>query len=318
MPLDIQRLRRSKAWLKAKRNPALAFYMINLWTAAWHDVPAGSLEDDDDVLADLAMCDPIKWPKVKADVLHGWVKCSDGRLYNPTTCEKARESWASKAERLEKDANERERKRREREERSTMFAALREVNIVPAWNVTTRELRALHSSHVTTGHTPVRVTGPDSHGDTPEESRLRQGQGQGQGQGKGDLNPVEPPSEIESPTRAVDLSIAMRQFGIQSNPSDPRLLTLAEQGVTVETMRAAAEAAKKAKPDEAIAVGYVVSILQRWSKEAENLNAGGARPPPQRGNARDESRMAAAASIGLGGKNYDESGYIDGDIREIS
>jgi uncharacterized protein YdaU (DUF1376 family) len=193
MPLDIQRLRRSKAWLKAKRNPVLAFYMVNLWTAAWHDVPAGSLEDDDDVLADLAMCDPAKWAKLKADVLHGWIKCSDGRLYNPTTCEKARESWDSKVERREKEANERDRKRREREERSSMFADLREVDIVPAWNIPTRDLRALHSSHVTTGHAPVRVTGSDSHGDSPGESRLRQGQGQGQGQGQDKTPPPIPP-----------------------------------------------------------------------------------------------------------------------------
>jgi hypothetical protein len=96
MPLDIQRLRRSKAWLKAKRNPALAFYMINLWTASWHDVPTGSLEDDNDVLADVAMCDPVKWDKLRTDVLHGWVKCSDGRLYNPTVAEKALEAWDSK------------------------------------------------------------------------------------------------------------------------------------------------------------------------------------------------------------------------------
>jgi hypothetical protein len=96
MPLAIQRLRRSKAWLKAKRNPALAFYMINLWTASWHDVPTGSLEDDDDVLADLAMCDPIKWDKLRVDVLHGWIKCNDGRLYNPTVAEKALEAWNSK------------------------------------------------------------------------------------------------------------------------------------------------------------------------------------------------------------------------------
>ncbi|MGN6085818.1 DUF1376 domain-containing protein [Trinickia sp.] len=96
MPLDVQRLRRSKAWLKAKRTPALAFYMINLWTASWHDVPTGSLEDDDDVLADLAMCDPVKWDKLRKDVLHGWIKCSDGRLYNPTVAEKAMQAWDSK------------------------------------------------------------------------------------------------------------------------------------------------------------------------------------------------------------------------------
>jgi hypothetical protein len=93
MPLMISRLRRSKAWLKAKRRPELGFYMVNLWSAAWHDFPAGSLEDDDDVLADLAMCDPGKWLKLREFVMHGWVKCSDGRLYHPVVCEQANECW---------------------------------------------------------------------------------------------------------------------------------------------------------------------------------------------------------------------------------
>lgn len=114
MPLDIQRLRRSKAWLKAKRTPALAFYMVNLWTASWHDVPTGSLEDDDDVLADLAMCDPVKWDKLRKDVLHGWVKCSDGRLYNPTVVEKAQEAWNSKLDQRWKTECARIKKHNER------------------------------------------------------------------------------------------------------------------------------------------------------------------------------------------------------------
>jgi uncharacterized protein YdaU (DUF1376 family) len=153
--LDVHRLRRSKAWLKAKRKPELGFYMMNLWTAAWHEVPTGSLEDDDDVLADLAMCDPDKWREVREDALHGWVKCSDGRWYNPTVCEKAVHAWDSKLERLKRDDNERERKRREREARSQMFNALREVNVVPDWNIKTGELRELYAKHVTDGHGPV-------------------------------------------------------------------------------------------------------------------------------------------------------------------
>lgn len=97
MPLEVARLRRSKAWLICKRRPELAFYMLNLWTAAWHERPAGSLEDDDDVLADAAMCSPDKWPKVRADVLRGWAKASDGRLYHAVVAEKVMDSWHSKA-----------------------------------------------------------------------------------------------------------------------------------------------------------------------------------------------------------------------------
>ncbi|MFG1247283.1 DUF1376 domain-containing protein [Xanthobacter flavus] len=72
MPLHIERLRRSKAWLRCKRNPALAFYILNMWMRAWHEVPAGSIEDDDDVLADAAMCSPREWARLKDDVLQGW------------------------------------------------------------------------------------------------------------------------------------------------------------------------------------------------------------------------------------------------------
>lgn len=96
MPLQVERLRRSKAWLYAKRLPELGFYMVNLWATSWHEVPCASVEDDDDVLADAAMCDPKRWPAMKIRVMHGWVKCSDGRLYHPVVAEKACEAWEAK------------------------------------------------------------------------------------------------------------------------------------------------------------------------------------------------------------------------------
>ncbi len=96
IPFEIVRLRKSKAWLIAKSNPALAFYMINLWMASWLEVPAGSLEDDDAVLADAAMCSAKRWPHVRDDVMRHWVKCSDGRLYHPVVCEKVAAAWSSK------------------------------------------------------------------------------------------------------------------------------------------------------------------------------------------------------------------------------
>ncbi len=70
--------------------------MLNLWTAAWHDFPAASLEDDDDVLADLAMCAPEEWSKVREAALRGWVKCSDGRLYHAVVAEQATTAWANR------------------------------------------------------------------------------------------------------------------------------------------------------------------------------------------------------------------------------
>jgi len=175
MPLMVSRLRKSKAWVKARRNPALGFYMVNLWAQAWHEVPAGSLEDDDDVLADAAMCDPSKWDKVKAGALYGWVKCSDGRLYHPIVCERVLEAWAAKEERREKNEHERDRKRSEREERAQHFATLKAAGIHRPWNTSLADLRsAIHdlSAGQATDNTP-----PVQH-----LSRLGEGQGEGQGE----------------------------------------------------------------------------------------------------------------------------------------
>jgi Protein of unknown function (DUF1376) len=115
MPLEVARLRRSKAWLICKRRPEVAFYMLNLWTASWHERPASSLEDDDDVLADAAMCPPDRWSEVKADVLRGWIKCSDGRLYHPVVAEKALEAWNGKL--VKRWQNECDRLRKENKRR---------------------------------------------------------------------------------------------------------------------------------------------------------------------------------------------------------
>ena len=91
MPLQIDRLRRSKAWLRCKRNPEIAFYMVNLWMRSWHEIPAGSIEDDDDVLADAARCSPEKWDELKDDILQGWER-RNGRVWHSTVTEIATES----------------------------------------------------------------------------------------------------------------------------------------------------------------------------------------------------------------------------------
>lgn len=86
-----------------------------------------------------------------------------------------------------------------------------------------------------------------------------------------------------SPARAGDasgpatlLSIAANRAGIKAQPADPRLMALAEQGVTPQTMAAACAEAKQAKPGESVGIGYVVAILNRWAADAAKVKAGGA------------------------------------------
>jgi Protein of unknown function (DUF1376) len=110
MPLHLTRLRQSKTWSYARRNPALGFYLVNLWASAWHSLPAGSLEDDDLVLADAAQCDDEAWPELRDQILRGWTKHADGRLYHEVVAELVNEAWQRKV-------NQRERSRRGNEAR---------------------------------------------------------------------------------------------------------------------------------------------------------------------------------------------------------
>lgn len=110
MPLDVVRLRDSD--FAALVNAEAFRAGILLMSASWHQVPAGSLPDDDRILSNLAGFGRVvkEWKKYKDEALHGWVLCEDGRYYHPVVCEKAIESWNSKQEYNYKKFAERLRK----------------------------------------------------------------------------------------------------------------------------------------------------------------------------------------------------------------
>lgn len=82
MPLDIVALQSSDTWAIATGAEAKA--LVNLWMKAWHQVPTGSLPDDERLLA--AWAAVPDWHQVRELVLGNFVKCSDGRLYQMTLC----------------------------------------------------------------------------------------------------------------------------------------------------------------------------------------------------------------------------------------
>jgi hypothetical protein len=96
MMIDITRLRASD--FDAIGDDTAWRAGVNLWLTSWHSVPAGSMPDSDSVLAKGAQLgrDLATWSAIKAEALRGWVLCSDGRLYHPTVCEIALESWIEK------------------------------------------------------------------------------------------------------------------------------------------------------------------------------------------------------------------------------
>lgn len=161
MPLDTIRLLDSDFFALATA-AEFRFGMV-LWCKAWQQVPAGSLPDDDRILAQLSGARD-GWCDVRDMSLHGFVKCSDGRLYHPVVCEKALDAWPQRQEFQEKKSAASERKARERKDRKDLFAALKVIGITPEFSAKTSELRALaekngvkisHSDVTVTGHAPV-------------------------------------------------------------------------------------------------------------------------------------------------------------------
>lgn len=96
MPLHVARLRDSD--LASEEKPEACWYAVLLWAAAWHQLPAGSLPDNDAVLTKLIGLgrDVRTFLKHKAGAMRGFVKCSDGRLYHPVVAEQVISAWTGK------------------------------------------------------------------------------------------------------------------------------------------------------------------------------------------------------------------------------
>lgn len=107
MPLDVQRLRDSDLATVATGDEFRAAVLV--WCAAWHQVPASSVPDDDRWLAKHSGGGP-RWKKLKTEALRGFVLCADGRMYHWLVAEKAAEGWNAKLEAEHKRACDRMRK----------------------------------------------------------------------------------------------------------------------------------------------------------------------------------------------------------------
>ncbi|MCK6488826.1 MAG: YdaU family protein [Planctomycetes bacterium] len=95
--IDVARLRDSE--LMAAGDAEVFRCAVLSWCYAWHQLPAGSMPDDDATLARaMGFGRDIKgWKKVRAGGgLRGWTKASDGRLYHPVVTEKVLSAWRRK------------------------------------------------------------------------------------------------------------------------------------------------------------------------------------------------------------------------------
>lgn len=96
MPLHVARLRDSD--LASEEKPEACWYAVLLWAASWHQLPAGSLPDNEAVLTKLIGLgrDVRTFKRHREAAMRGFIKCDDGRLYHPVVAEQVMIAWEGK------------------------------------------------------------------------------------------------------------------------------------------------------------------------------------------------------------------------------
>lgn len=212
-----------------------------LWWAAWNQQPAASLPNNERALCKHAGLgeEVSKWRKVRDRALHGFVLCSDGRLYHRFLAPQAMIAWEKRKQDQAKRDAEARRKAEERQQRAALFARLREAGVTPEFNAPTKELRALvrrhfpdesddeshpmsrGQSHHPVTRTVTAKTGRDGTGRDVEE----------------ELSTAAGASRAPAPAATpAAVGVALKGAGLSPvtfNLSDPVLLALLEQGATV-------------------------------------------------------------------------------------
>lgn len=228
-------------------------------------------------------------------------------------------------DREERENNQKERTRRHREERARLFAELKAHDCVPRYDIPTDELRRLHKQYckpVTDCN--VTCNAPVTLHDTEPVTACNAPVTAIHNPGTSNQTPVKPPvtplsvtatgtcnapvtlhdTEAvtnDEPKPAAEMAAALRKAGLSVNAANPQVIALTEQGVSIRTVLAAVDEAKKSRPDGRIALGYVVKILERWVADAKRMDVRGAdkRDPPDSWWASDAGIDRKGRELGL-------------------
>lgn len=186
MPLKGDRLFNSATWIEASNEGRVAA-LRQWWHAFAKEVPAGSLPDNDRLLAVYAGYGEaaIKaWRKIRPEAMKGWFKCSDGRLYHKFLAEIVCEAWDKRLDyRGEQDAKaERQRRWRERLKRLTGLLRAKGFTVPRGTKMETLE-KMCRDADVDVSE-PENDAAVDVYRDAGEIGKTGTGNRQGQGQGK--------------------------------------------------------------------------------------------------------------------------------------
>lgn len=234
MPLDVVRLRDSRLVVEVS---AEAFRCaVMLWCVSWHQVPAGSLPDDDLLLAGYAGFgrSTREWLKHRAGALHGWVKCSDGRLYHPVVAEKAIEAQLARDMQAYKTECARIKKAAQRGKFDAEYPTFEE------WHKRKLETGNTKWDAIPAPVVPVPV--PRTKGQCPEMSRSNRREGKGR-EGISNTPSSNISASIGITERAERLARAFSVEGFEVEADSDLIRRLGAQGVSEGEVSEAAKAA---------------------------------------------------------------------------
>lgn len=286
MPLDVARLRDSD--LAALESPEACWAAVLLWSASWHQIPAGSLPDDNRILSQLAGYGRVvkEWERVRDGALRGFIKCSDGRLYHPVVAEKALDSWKAKAQHQWKKECDRVRKaNKQREAEGKPLLPFPPEPSFDSVAIPKEEKRIPPEKTEIPAESKSDSDGKSDSGDgNPAENALKgEGEGQGEGQGQGEfknlshlsdstvVNPETPPEgeepgdERSTPARNVQIAVLLRKAGVKPfSFAHPLAIEWGDNPkVTDELLTGALQQARDYKPEGDISPNYLRPIVEQ-------------------------------------------------------
>jgi hypothetical protein len=310
MPLDVGRLRDSE--LASSETPEACWAAVLLWCASWHQVPAGSIPNDEQWIAKQAgyarrgRIDK-EWAGVRPGAMRGWIACSDGRLYHAVVAEKAMTAWRAKLKQAWKTECNRVKKHNQRHGTDLIVAEF------DTWT----SLGCPHghplfvpgdNAGVSQGQT---VNVPDESNDSPgkvpgDNASNREGDREGQGYGEDKKNSVEPSGSTggEPPDPPAE-------------PPDPAKMTrdelwaagkslLSQSGMPAKQCGTFVGALVRDYTAEIVVDAVRTAVLERPADPAPFLKAlcqrkAGERKVPNRQEALEKENREAARRLAAGG-----------------
>lgn len=259
-------------------------------------------------------------------VLEEFFSLVDGIWINRRAEEELERFASAQAETEARTENERDRVRRHREDRSRMFADLRNVNVIPDWNIKTKELRALHAKHYN-GSQPLPVTAPETLqvnfnnvSDTAYQTPDTRHQSVVVDTPLTPQSGLEPEPDLVAATRRGEVSCRLRKLGVNVTTADPHLCGWVDANVTDAELDEAVALAREHKPEpDRVPSGYLAKIIDGLVRGRNVTPIRPATGPPQRrraaGGYKSVEQLNREAAVRAKAMLFgDKKDYIEGEV----